>query len=254
MRVDEYGTILLEWGRPEVLWARAGRPPHEGGGSEVLEVGLGDVGGEVLEVGWRGRFFIPVSLGTKPIWEARRRIGKFVALVLCLLGIPISSTVASGDRVIEADQPGEIRVVRLHPKIATAFHSSGNIVLGARGSVEVNLERSQDGRVVIATVRGCTASTGVVTNIVVYAGDDVYTFDAVCASSPEEATQVVRLGPPREASAIRRLYDFLQAGGRRPDGRACIDLGGSIRLCPPGTSASDCKAYAVIGGYVLCKK
>jgi hypothetical protein len=22
--------------------------------------------------GWRGRFFVPVSLGTKPIWEARR--------------------------------------------------------------------------------------------------------------------------------------------------------------------------------------
>lgn len=178
---------------------------------------------------------------------------RLLALV-CLLAIPLPAAGTPDARVVEADRPGEIRVVRLHPKIATAFHAPGGIALGARGSAEVALDRSQDGRVVIATVRACPAGTGPVTNIVVYAGDDVYTFDAVCAASPEEATQVVRLGPPREADAVRRLYDFLQTAGRRPDGNACIDLGGSVRLCPPGTRVSDCKAHTEIGGYVLCKR
>jgi len=150
MRTDEYGTIMLEWGRPETLLARAGlspRPPEPGAvgprrspqdfvGSPAVEavpdltvedltlVGLedGDESEEVIIIGddaepkrdgapageprrtearrtgphgaplrrepgdgspetgpepvdgggWRGRFFVPVSLGTKPIWEARR--------------------------------------------------------------------------------------------------------------------------------------------------------------------------------------
>jgi hypothetical protein len=119
MKADEYGTILLEWGRPEALLARTGlspRPPEPGAVESVPDLtvedltlvgpdddespdaeaiiicddaeSVGDAPPERTEVrrtgprpqdeepvdggGWRGRFFVPVSLGTKPIWEARR--------------------------------------------------------------------------------------------------------------------------------------------------------------------------------------
>lgn len=141
--------------------------------------------------------------------------------------------------------------VAMHPSVVTTFFaaSGSTISVVARREEGIQVDISKDGRVVTATLRPSACRPGFLSNLIVYDGREVYTFPVLCASSPEEAVQVVRLGEP---AAGRDLWEALVALGKKPGRDGCIDLGDGVRLCRQ--LPDKCQGAKAIGTYTLCKK